>query len=59
MSNKMIIITMRPDTVETVAMWGEDEWDDYCYDGKCFIVIKNNARVGFYNLDCVKTIVIK
>lgn len=33
--------------------WDEDEfeYDDYKYDGKCLIIIKNNEYVGIYNID--------
>lgn len=39
--------------------WEKDEWDDYIYDGKFFIVKKNDAWVGFYNLNNVISIIIK
>lgn len=51
----MIKITMKN---STVVNWNEGEWDDYKYDGKFFIVIKNGAWIGFYNLDFVISIVV-
>lgn len=51
-----ITITMKN---ETFAKWEKGEWDDYCYDGKCFIVVKERVRVGFYNVDEIKSIVIE
>lgn len=51
----MIIIKMKD---STVLHWNEGEWDDYKYDGKFFIVIKNGAWIGFYNLDFVISIVV-
>ena len=51
----MIIITTK-DGYE--AKWKNGEYTDYCYDGKCFIVIKNYKRVAFYNIDCIKSIII-
>lgn len=43
------------------AVWDSDQgdWDDYAYDGKVFIVKKNGAWVGIYNMDCVLSVVIK
>ena len=38
--------------------WTAEQWDDYKYDGKFFIIIKNDLWVGFYNLDKVVSIVI-
>lgn len=40
------------------SKWNTGEYTDYCYDGKCFIVIKDYKRVAFYNIDCIKSIVI-
>ncbi len=42
-----------------IVKWKKKEYTDYSYDGRCFIVIKGNQWIGFYNLDCVATIVIK
>lgn len=36
-----------------------DGWDDYAYDGKVFIVKKDGAWVGIYNMDNVLSVVIK
>lgn len=33
-----------------------DEYTDYRYDGKYFIVIRDKQWIGFYNLDCVEYI---
>ena len=40
-------------------VWGKDAWDDYHYDGKCFIIKKNGEWIGFYNLDQVVSIVVQ
>lgn len=39
--------------------WTKDRWDDYKYDGKFFIIMKDGAWIGFYNLDKVISIIIK
>lgn len=36
-----------------------DEYTEYKYDGKYFIVIKDKQWIGFYNLDCVECIEVK
>ena len=36
--------------------WTPKECDDYKYDGKYFIVMKNGAWLEFYNLDYVISI---
>lgn len=43
------------------AVWeaNKDEWDDYSYTGSAFIVKKNGAWVGIYNMDCVHSIIVK
>lgn len=39
--------------------WKKKEWDDYKYDGKCFIVINKGRWVGIYNLDSIISIIVK
>lgn len=39
--------------------WTADQWDDYKYDGKYFIITKGGVWVGFYNLDKVISIIIQ
>ena len=39
--------------------WKHDTWDDYRYDGKFFIVIKNGIWLGYYNLDNIISIIVK
>ncbi len=39
--------------------WEKGEWDDYHYDGKYFIIKKDGAWVGMYNLDYIIGIVVK
>ena len=39
--------------------WSKEEYDNYMYDGKCFIIIKDGKWAGFYNLDAVISIVVK
>lgn len=52
----MITITMKD---RNFAEWKKGEWDDYTYDGKFFIVMKNKTWIGFYNLDEVRTVVVE
>ena len=52
----MIKITM---TNSKVVKWLNGEFDNYMYDGKFFIVIRNGEWVGFYNLDHVISIIVK
>ena len=40
----------------TFIQWNENQYTDYMYDGKCFIVINGNQWVGIYNLDFVRSI---
>ena len=39
--------------------WQKEEYDNYMYDGKFFIIIKNGEGIGFYNLNAVVSIVVK
>ena len=43
------------------ATWeaDKDEWDDYAYDGKVFIIKKQGSWVGLYNMDHVISVVVK
>lgn len=41
-----------------VATWNKDEFTDYAYDEKMFIVVKDHIRVGFYNVDEIYSIVV-
>lgn len=43
------------------AVWkaDKDEWDDYAYDGAAFIIKKDGAWVGIYNMDHVISVVVK
>lgn len=43
------------------ATWEAEkgEWDDYTYDGKVFIIKKDGAWVGIYNMDIVISVVVK
>ena len=43
----------------TVIKWTKEQWDDYKYDGKFFIVQKDGAWIGFYNIDYVISIIVK
>lgn len=43
----------------SIAKWNKEEYDDYKYDGKCFILVKGEEWVGFYNMDSVVSIIIK
>lgn len=35
------------------------EWDNYAYDGKCFIIKRNGTLVGIYNMDNIVCAVVK
>ena len=30
-----------------------DEYTEYLYDGRCFIVIRDKQWIGIFNMDCV------
>lgn len=36
--------------------WNKDQFTDYMYDGKCFIVIKGSQWVGIYNMNFVRSV---
>ncbi len=40
------------------AEWAKKEYDDYKYDGKCFIIIKDNQWIGIYNIDSIISAVV-
>lgn len=52
----MIKITM---SNSQEVKWERTEYDNYMYDGKFFIIIKNGEWIGFYNLNSVISIVVK
>lgn len=52
----MIIITMNN---SQEVKWQKEEYDNYRYDGKFFIIMKNGEWIGFYNLDAVISIIVK
>ena len=56
MKKMLIKIVM---TNGTEVKWLSEQWDDYKYDGKFFIIMKNGSWVGFYNLDFVISIIVK
>ena len=39
--------------------WNENQYTDYKYDGKCFIVINGKQWVGIYNINSIVSIVIQ
>ncbi len=43
------------------AVWDAEkgEWDDYSYDCGIFIIKKDGAWVGIYNMDVIASIVVK
>ncbi len=51
----MIQITMNNGIYDE---WKPEQYTDYMYDGKCFIIIKGEKWVGIYNIDSVRRIVI-
>ena len=44
-----------------IAVWeaSKGEWDDYSYDGTVFIIKKNGAWVGIYNMDNIISVIVK
>jgi len=42
-----------------ICKWKQNEYTDYKYDGKCFIIIRDEQWVGFYNVDSIVSIIIK
>ena len=36
--------------------WNKEQYTDYMYDGKVFVVIKGSQWVGIYNIDYVREI---
>lgn len=42
-----------------IVKWKKKEYTDYKYDGKYFIIVKDGEWVGFYNLDCIISIMVK
>lgn len=51
----MIKITM---SNSTTVEWTKEEYDNYRYDGKCFVIEKNGDMVGIYNIDYIIAIII-
>jgi hypothetical protein len=49
----MLQITM---TNGTYICWNKEQYTDYLYDGKVFVVIKGSQWVGIYNIDHVREI---
>lgn len=39
-----------------MAHYKPEEYTDYRYDGKYFIIIYEKQWIGFYNLDCIEYI---
>ncbi len=40
------------------AEWTKKEYDEYKYDGKTFVIVKDNQWVGIYNMDSVISVVV-
>lgn len=36
--------------------WNKDQYTDYMYDGKIFVIIDGSKWIGIYNIDQVKEI---
>lgn len=41
------------------VVWEQNQWSNYSYDGKAFIVKKGNDWVGIYNFDSIISVVVK
>lgn len=52
----MIKITLKNGNI---CKWKKKEYTDYKYDGKCFIVIKDDQYVGLYNMDSIISVVVR
>ena len=52
---KITIVLRNSQTV----VWTKEQWDDYSYDGKAFIIIKDGAWVGIYNFDSIISVAVK
>ncbi len=51
----MIQITMMNGTYNE---WNPEQYTDYMYDGRCFIIMRGVQWVGIYNIDAVRSIVV-
>ncbi len=40
-----------------IDVWKENQFDDYYYDKKVFVVIRNGQWVGVYNMDIVGKVI--
>lgn len=40
------------------CIWKSEEYTDYKYDGKCFIIAKGEQWIAIYNIDSVISVVI-
>jgi len=40
------------------VVWKDEDYTDYNYNGKCFIIIKEQQWVGIYNMDHIVSVVI-
>lgn len=38
--------------------WIPEQYTDYMYDGKCFIIIKEGNWVGIYNMSSVRSVTV-
>lgn len=38
--------------------WKAEQYTDYVYDGKCFIIMRGEQWVGIYNINSIQSIVI-
>ena len=41
-----------------IARYKDDDYTDFRYDGKYFMVIRDNKWIGFYNLDSIMCILV-
>ena len=53
---KLIVIVLKNGRK---VVWTPEEYDDYIYDGKAFIVKQNGAWVGIYNFDSIISVVLR
>lgn len=51
--NYDIVITLQDGSC---VIWGENEYDDYTYEGSVFVVIREGEWVGIYNMKHVVSV---
>ena len=42
-----------------VVIWEPERWDDYSYEGAVFVIKKDGAWIGIYNMNFVQSIEVR